>query len=103
MGVTSSESPGQGRLRRRRTILIGVLVVALMASVGGLLISTSIKSPAQLAAQTSSPGLTRLTTPVQRQVISDSVLAQAVVTKPPRSPGRRAAVAARAPAGRNRS
>ena len=87
MGVTASESPGQGRLRRRRTILIGVLIVALMASVGGLLISTSIKSPAQLAAQTSSPGLTRLTSPVQRQVISDSVLAQAVVTKPPEISG----------------
>ena len=57
MAVTASETPGsespggespvQGRLRRRRNILIGVVVLALMASVGGLLVSTSIKSPAR--------------------------------------------------------
>src|SRR5215467_1247762 len=86
-GSPGSESPGRGRLRRRRNILIGVVILALMASVGGLLLSTSIKSPAQLAAQTSSPGLTRLTTTVQRQVVSDSVLAQAVVGKPPEISG----------------
>jgi len=82
-----SESPGQGRLRRRRNILIGVVILALMASVGGLLLSTSIKSPAQQAAQTSPPGLTRLTTTVQRQVVTDTVLAQAVVSKPPEISG----------------
>ncbi len=97
MAVTASETPGsespggespvQGRLRRRRNILIGVVILALMASVGGLLVSTSIKSPAQLAAQTSSPGLTRLTTTVQRQVVTDTVLAQAVVSKPPEISG----------------
>src|SRR5215469_4413158 len=97
VAVTASETPGsesprgespvQGRLRRRRNILIGVVVLALMASVGGLLVSTSIKSPAQLAAQTSSPGLTRLTTTVQRQVVTDTVLAQAVVGKPPEISG----------------
>jgi hypothetical protein len=87
VGVTASQSPGQGRLRRRRNILIGVLIVALMASVGGLLLSTSIKSPAQQAAQTTPPGLTRLTTTVQRQVISNTVLAQAVVSKPPEISG----------------
>ncbi len=87
MGVTADESPGQGRLRRRRNILIGIVILALMASVGGLLLSTSIKSPAQQASETSSPGLTRLTTTVQRQVITDTVLAQAVVTKPPEISG----------------
>jgi peptidoglycan hydrolase-like protein with peptidoglycan-binding domain len=87
VAVTAGESPGQGRLRRRRNILIGVVILALMASVGGLLLSTDIKSPAQLAAQTSSPGLTRLTTTVQRQVISDAVLAQGVVAKPPEISG----------------
>jgi peptidoglycan hydrolase-like protein with peptidoglycan-binding domain len=85
--VTASESPGQGRLRRRRNILLGVVALALLASVGGLVYSTTIKSPAQLAAQTSSPGLTRLTTTVQRTVISNSVLAQGVVGKPPEISG----------------
>jgi len=67
--------------------MIGVVVLALMASIGGLLVSTTIKSPAQQAAQTSSPGLTRLTTTVQRHVISDTVLAQGVVSKPPEISG----------------
>ena len=87
MDVTTSQSPGQGRLQRRRNILIGVLIVALMASVGGLLLSTTIKSPAQQAAETTPPGLTRLTATVQRQVISNTVLAQAVVGKPPEISG----------------
>jgi peptidoglycan hydrolase-like protein with peptidoglycan-binding domain len=84
---TASDMPSQGRLRRRRNILIGVVILALMASIGGLLISTTIKSPAQLAAQTRPPGLTRLTTTVQRHVISDTVLAQGVVSKPPEISG----------------
>jgi hypothetical protein len=74
-------------MRRRRNIMIGVVLLALMASIGGLLLSTTIKSPAQQAAQTSSPGPTRLTTTVQRQVIANTVLAQAVVTKPPEISG----------------
>ena len=46
VAVTASETPGsespggenpvQGRLRRRRNILIGVVILALMASAGGL-------------------------------------------------------------------
>lgn len=87
MDVTASESPGHGRLRRRRNILIGVVLLALAASVGGLILSTNIKSPTELAAQTKSPGLTRLTTTVQRNVISDTVLAQGAVGKPPEISG----------------
>jgi peptidoglycan hydrolase-like protein with peptidoglycan-binding domain len=87
VGVTAGESPGQGRLRRRRNIMVGVVFLALVASVGGLLLSTTIKSPTELAAQTRSPGLTRLTTTVQRQVVANTVLAQAVVTKPPEISG----------------
>jgi hypothetical protein len=87
VGVTTGEMPSRGRLRRRRNILIGVVILALMAAIGGLLVSTTVKSPAQLAAQTNSPGLTRLTTTVQRHVISDTVLAQGVVSKPPEISG----------------
>ncbi len=71
------------RLRRRRIILIGVVALAVVASVGGLLISTAIKSPAELAAQTAPPSQTRLTVPVTRQVITATVLAQGVVKHPP--------------------
>jgi peptidoglycan hydrolase-like protein with peptidoglycan-binding domain len=85
--VTAGESPGQGRLRRRRNILIGVVVLALIASIGGLLLSTNIKSPTQLAAETTPPGPTRLTATVESHVISDSILAQGVVGKPPEISG----------------
>lgn len=78
----ASDKPGRDRLHRRRQIVLGIAIVAILASVGGLLLSATIKSPAQLAAETRSPGLTRLTAPVQRRVISVSVMAQAVISKP---------------------
>ncbi len=74
--------PGSGRLRRRRRILLGVVALALAAAAGGLVVSTTIKSPAELAAQTRSPGLTQLTVTVRRQVITSTVLAQGVVAVP---------------------
>jgi len=64
-------------------VVIAVAVLAIVASAGGLLISTRIKSPAQLAAQTAPPASTQLTVPVTRQVITSTVLAQAVVKAPP--------------------
>ena len=84
MGVdVLDDKPGYGRLRRRRTILLVVIGVAVIASVGGLLISTAIKSPAQQAAETKAPGLTRLTAPVQDTVIRNTVQADGLITKPP--------------------
>jgi membrane fusion protein, multidrug efflux system len=74
---------GSWRLRRRRNFLIAIACLAVLASVGGILVSTTIKSPAQLAAQSASPGLTQLTVPATRQVITSTVLAQGVVTAPP--------------------
>jgi peptidoglycan hydrolase-like protein with peptidoglycan-binding domain len=74
---------GSGRLRRRRNLLIAIASLAVVASVGGILVSTTIKSPAQLAAQSASPGLTQLTVPAIRQVITSTVLAQGKVTQPP--------------------
>ena len=84
MGVDVLEhKPGYGRLRRRRIILLAVIGVAVIASIGGLLISTTIKSPAQQAAETKAPGLTRLTAPVQDTVIRNTVQADGLITKPP--------------------
>jgi membrane fusion protein, multidrug efflux system len=83
MELKASDAPGHGRLRRRRNIVIGVVVLAVIIAVGGLLLSTSIKSPQQLAAQAAPPGLTRLTAPVMRQVLRNSVTAQGKVSKPP--------------------
>jgi peptidoglycan hydrolase-like protein with peptidoglycan-binding domain len=75
-------SAGTNRLRRRRFVVIAVAALAIIASAGGLLISMRIKSPAQLAAQTAPPAATQLTVPVTRQVITSTVLAQAVVKAP---------------------
>src|SRR5215471_9390132 len=84
MGVDVLEDkPASGRLRRRRVILLVVIGLAVIASVGGLLVSTTIKSPAQQAAESAAPGLTRLTVPVQYTVIRNTVQANGVITKPP--------------------
>ena len=77
------DKPGHGRLRRRRNILLAIAALAVIAAVGGLLISTTIKSPAQQAAETTAPGLTRLAAPVQYTVIRNTVQANGVITKPP--------------------
>lgn len=81
--IAVDDKPGYGRLRRRRNILLAIAALAVIASVGGLLLSTTIKSPAQQAAETRSPGLTRLTVPVQRTIIRNTVQANGVVSKPP--------------------
>jgi peptidoglycan hydrolase-like protein with peptidoglycan-binding domain len=84
MGVNVlDDKPGYGRLRRRRVILLAVIGLAVIAAVGGLLVSTTIKSPAQQAAETKAPGLTRLTAPVQDTVIRNTVQADGLITKPP--------------------
>src|SRR5215471_9574261 len=84
MGVNVlDDKPASGRLRRRRIILLAVIGLAVIASVGGLLISTTIKSPAQQAAETQPPGLTRLTATVQDTVIRNTVQADGLITKPP--------------------
>ena len=83
MDDTLDDKPGYGRLRRRRIILLAVVVLAIMASVGGLLVATTIKSPAQQAAETKAPGPTRLTAPVQRTVIRNVIQAEGMVSQPP--------------------
>jgi hypothetical protein len=80
--LPESGQAGSHRLRRRRTLLVAAVALAVVASVGGLLISTTIKSPAEQAAQSAPPPLTQLTAPVTRQVITSTVLAQAVVKAP---------------------
>jgi membrane fusion protein, multidrug efflux system len=81
--VPVADKPGYGRLRRRRVILLVIVALAVVASSGGLLVSASIKSPAQQAAEVKSPGLTRLTAPVQDTVVRNTVQASGVITKPP--------------------
>src|SRR5215472_4193400 len=81
--VPVADKPGYGRLRRRRLVLLVIVALAVVGSLGGLLVSTSIKSPAEQAAEIKSPGLTRLTAPVQDTVVRNTVQANGVITKPP--------------------
>jgi hypothetical protein len=76
------EAPVYDRLRRRRIILVAVLALVVAAAAGALLLTSHIKSPAELAAQTRPPALTELTQPVQKMVLTTTVLAQAVVGPP---------------------
>lgn len=84
MDVAVDDNPGHSRFRRRRIILLAIAGLAVIAAIGGLLVSTTIKSPAQQAAETRSPGLTRLTAPVQHTVIKTTIQADGVVAKPAR-------------------
>jgi hypothetical protein len=73
---------------------LGIAVLALAGAVGGLVASTAIKSPAQVAAETKSPAATLLTAPVQRGVVSQTVLAQGVAAEPSEIRARRYSVPA---------
>jgi peptidoglycan hydrolase-like protein with peptidoglycan-binding domain len=73
---------GYDRLRRRRIILLVVIALVIVAAAGALLLTSQIKSPAEQAAQTRPPALTELTAPVQRTVLTTTVLAQGVVRPP---------------------
>jgi peptidoglycan hydrolase-like protein with peptidoglycan-binding domain len=80
--LPESGPAGKQRLRQRRIVLVAVVALAVAASVGGLLLATTIKSPAEQAAQTAPPAPTQLTVPVTHQVITSTVLAQGVVNPP---------------------
>jgi len=80
--TAADEAPAYDRLRRRRVILVAVLALVVVAAAGALLLTSHIKSPAELAAQTRPPGLTELTAPVQKTVLTTTVLGQAVVRPP---------------------
>ena len=81
--AAESDAAGPPRLRRRRAVALTVAGVAAVAATGGVLVATSIKSPAQLAAETAPPPLTQLSARVTRQVITGTVQAPGVVKPPP--------------------
>ena len=82
MDATIEGGSGYQRVRRRRILLLIVVGVVVAAAAGGLVLSTMIKSPADQAAETRPPDLTELSVPVTRQVITNTVLAQASVGPP---------------------
>jgi Putative peptidoglycan binding domain len=82
LGSAADEGQSDRRLRHRRVILLGVVILVVIAAVSGLLVSTQIKSPAEQAAQVKPPPLTQLTATVQRTVLTATVLGQAAVGAP---------------------
>lgn len=74
--------PAHDRLRRRRIILLAIVALVVVAAAAGLVLTSHIKSPAQQAEESKPPALTELTAPVQKTVLSSTVLGQAVVNPP---------------------
>ena len=74
--------PAHDRLRRRRIILLAIVGVVVVGAAAGLALTSQIKSPAQQAEEAKPPALTELTAPVQKTVLSTTVLGQAVVGPP---------------------
>jgi peptidoglycan hydrolase-like protein with peptidoglycan-binding domain len=59
---------------KRRRILVVVVVGAAVLSLGGLALSTQIKSPGEVASETEPPVATTLTAPVEQRVLSTTVV-----------------------------
>ncbi|MGW2255432.1 peptidoglycan-binding protein [Kitasatospora sp. NPDC001660] len=78
--VTDRPTPGVTRLIRRQRIFIGAACVATLVSVGALVASTWIKSPAQQLADQGAPKASLLTAPVGKQVLARTVTLRGTVT-----------------------
>ncbi|MGW1867398.1 peptidoglycan-binding protein [Streptomyces mauvecolor] len=72
--------PAASALIRRQRILLIVTAGAALLSVGGLVASVFVRSPAQDAAGRRAPDPTVLTSPVQQRVLTKSVILRGTVT-----------------------
>ncbi|MFF3599611.1 peptidoglycan-binding protein [Kitasatospora indigofera] len=77
--VAEQAAPPAARLVRRQRIFIGAACAATLVSVGALVASTWIKSPAQQLADQGAPGASLLTAPVGKQVLSKTVTVRGTV------------------------
>jgi HlyD family secretion protein len=68
------------RLRRAQWVLLGAVAASMLLSAGGLIGAAWVKSPAQVAAQTSAPSPSLLTATVSRQVVSKNLISRGIVT-----------------------
>ncbi|MFF3689239.1 peptidoglycan-binding protein [Streptomyces sp. NPDC002187] len=76
---TSSDSNRSEGHRRRRRLLLGVAGGAVLLTAAAVLASTGIKSPAQAAADAGPPPADVLTAPVERRVLTDSLVVRGTV------------------------
>ncbi|GAA0584818.1 hypothetical protein GCM10010172_82260 [Paractinoplanes ferrugineus] len=68
-------------LSRRRSVLLWIAAGTTVLSATGLVLSSMIKSPAQLAAETQAPARTRLTAVVQSRVLRETVVLRGTVAQ----------------------
>ncbi|MFJ8012776.1 peptidoglycan-binding protein [Streptomyces sp. NPDC096339] len=71
--------PETGGLARGRRVVLGVVGAAALMAVGGLLATTLVKSPAQVAAETGPPAQGLLTAEVERRVLAQKVVMRGTV------------------------
>ncbi|MFD8631611.1 peptidoglycan-binding protein [Streptomyces sp. NPDC059533] len=72
-------APDSGGLARGRKVVFGVVAGAALMAVGGLLATTLVKSPAQVAAETGPPAQSVLTAEVERRVLAQKVVMRGTV------------------------
>lgn len=66
-------------MARRQRVVLTIAVTCAVASTGGLVLATFVKSPAQVAAETGSPEATQLTEVVERRVLVDTLVTRGAV------------------------
>lgn len=72
--------PTRSLLPRRKRLLVGITLGAIVLSGAGVAAAFVIKSPAQAAAETGPPPADVLTAPVERRVLKESVVLRGTVT-----------------------
>ncbi|MFE3281993.1 peptidoglycan-binding protein, partial [Streptomyces sp. NPDC059233] len=75
----SATEVDRGGLARGRKVVFGVVAGAALMAVGGLLATTLVKSPAQVAAETGPPAQGALTAEVERRVLAQKVVMRGTV------------------------
>lgn len=73
------ERQGRSGVARGRRVVLGVVGGAALMAVGGLLTTTLVRSPAQVAAETRPPAQGALTAEVERRVLAETVVMRGTV------------------------
>ncbi len=78
-GAPDDDRGDRGGLARGRRVVLGVVGGAALMAVGGLLATTLVRSPAQVAAETGPPAQGALTAEVERRVLAQTVVMRGTV------------------------
>ena len=61
-------------MNRKTKVFLTIIVLAVIVSVAGIVLSSKIKSPAAIAAETAPPNPTLITSPIRRQVLVNNLI-----------------------------